>query len=281
VSERCCELSEQAGETLAGTAVTAETWLVVEVPGPWPRDVSMEGTLPAAAQAAVTSWLAETPRSRLQFVRRRARSSPGLRVFVVTAEETRRGIRALVLDRHDDLSGLDLDAAGETFAGPLVLVCGHGSRDQCCALRATGVFAELDGALGEDELWISSHQGGHRFAANVLVLPAALQFGRVEPAEASRLVADALGGLIDLDRYRGRTCYESPVMAAEHAVRRAAGIVALDDLRLDESKDGLVSFRGTDGTAWRAVVEETSGPAVPASCGAEAEPQRSFSVRVL
>lgn len=279
MSERCADLSLSAGESLAATAVTAQVWLLVEVPGAWPRDVADEGGLPAAAEDAVGAWLADTPGSRLQFVRRPVRDAPGL-AFVVRAEESEQQVRRFELDRLEDLASLDLAEAGDPIPHPLVLVCGHGTRDRCCALRGTAVFGELVGRLEEEQLWVSSHQGGHRFAANVLVLPAGLQFGRVDADEAPEVVSRALEGRITLDRYRGRTCYDRNTQAAELAVRVARGLDRVDDLRLARS-DGVVRFRVSDGTECEAVVEELAGPPVPASCGAEPEPQRSFEARVL
>lgn len=281
MSERCTELSVAAGEVLAATAVTAERWLLVEVPGSWPRDVGAEGALPEAAQEAVGAWLGETYGARLQFVRRPGQAARGGLAFVVRAEESRQDVRRIVFERLEDLAAFDFDTAGTAVETSLVLVCGHGSRDQCCALRGTAVFGALAGRLGEEELWISSHLGGHRFAANVLVLPAGLQLGRVEVSEAPFVVARALAGKIELERYRGRTCYSSTVQAGEHAVRAAAGLDGVDDLHLVGVEDGKVRFRSWDGTDWTAVVEEIEGPAVPASCGAEAVPRRSSHARVL
>ena len=232
MSERCAELSEAAGESLVATAVTASVWLLLEVPGSWPRDVADEGALPEAAQGAVATWLAETPGSRLQFLRRPRRARADAPVaFVLRAEEGEQEVRRIELERYEDLASLDLGSAGHVVERSFVLVCGHGSRDRCCVRRGTGVFATLADRLDEEQLWMSSHQGGHRFAANVLVLPLGLQFGRVEAGEAPYLVARALGGRIELDRYRGRTCFEPAVQAAEHAVRTAASLDGADDLR--------------------------------------------------
>jgi hypothetical protein len=184
VRERCAELSAAAGESLVATAVTARSWLLVEVPGAWPRDVSDEGALPAAAQEKARAWLEETPGSRLHFLRRPGRGAKrGTVVFVARSEEERQELRRFELARLDELADVDL-TGGSRHEGALVLVCGHGSRDRCCALRGAAVYASLADRLGENELWISSHQGGHRFAANVLVLPAGLQFGRVERGAA-------------------------------------------------------------------------------------------------
>jgi hypothetical protein len=280
-SDRCADLSRAAGEALIASAVTARAWLVLEVPGSWPRDVSTGETLSKEARQAVGAWLAETPGSRLQFVRRPARTARNLLAFLVQADEATRGMRRLELAEHDDLAAIDLDRAGEPVEASLVLVCGHGTRDQCCALRGPAVYGRLFERLGDEELWFSSHQGGHRFAPNVLVLPDGLQFGRVEPVEAPLLVARALARRIELGRYRGRTCYEPVVQAAEHAIRTQAGFEGVDDLRLAGAEGRAVRFRGFDGSNWEALVEETMGPSVPASCAAEPEPQRTLRARLV
>lgn len=278
--DRCADLSRAAGEPLAATAATAERWLLVEISGTWPRDVADKGALPGAAREAVSDWLARTPRSRLQFVRRPGQSARHPVVFVVRAEETVAEIRRIELADHEELARVDLETGGDVSETPLVLVCGHGTRDACCARRGTEVFGVLSRALRREDLWISSHQAGHRFAANVLVLPAGLQFGRVEPDEARSLVSRALAGTIDLGRYRGRTCYAREVQAAEHAVREAANLDGVSDLHLTGVEGPLVRFRARNGTEYGAVVEVVEGPTIPASCGADPEPQKVLTARI-
>jgi hypothetical protein len=278
---RCSESSLEAGESLAATATTAEHWLLVEVPGTWPRDVSLDGALPEPARTLVAAWLERTPASRLLFIRRPGRSAARSLVFVIRAAESTTEVRRLDLLETADLADVDLASDGDRIDPQLVLVCGHGTRDACCALHGTAVYGALAGRLGDEELWISSHQGGHRFAANVLVLPAGLQFGRVEPGAAAYLVARALAGRIELDRYRGRSCYASPTQAAERAVREARALEGVADLRLAEIDGARVRFRAWDGSEHVALVEEVVGARVPPSCGAEPENQRAFSARLL
>lgn len=277
----CADASEAAGEPLAGTAVSATRWLLVEVRGTWPRDVASAESLPAPARAAVLEWLAGTPGARLQYVRSPGRSAQRLLAFVVDAREDGHSVRRIELDRHGDLASVDLDEDGACVGTPLVLVCGHGSRDRCCALRGTAVFGALRDGLDEEQLWVSSHLGGHRFAANVLALPYGLQFGRVTVEEAPALVERALSGRIELDRYRGRTCYESPAQAAEHAVRAERGLDRIGDLRLVRAEDGLVVFRSVDGADWSVVVNRVDGPSVPASCGDEPAVRSVLSARLV
>lgn len=279
MSQLCSELSLAAGEQLGATATTAEHWLLVEVPGAWPRDVSDEGALPRAAHDAIARWVGATPYSRLQFIRRPGRKTAQLLAFVVHSEEQRSEVRRIEVAALADLGRIDLDSAGEVVRRSLVLVCGHGSRDRCCAVRGTELFAVLADRLAEEELWISSHQGGHRFAPNLLVLPAGLQFGRVPPQDALRVTARALADRIELDEYRGRTCYEGIVQAAELAVRREARLEGVSELALEGVVDAVITFRRWDGSEYTAVIEAIEGPAVPPSCGANPEAQPHFAAR--
>ena len=189
-------------------------------------------------------------------------------------------MRRIELSTPDELADVDLQTAGESTSSPLVLVCGHGTRDACCALRGTAVYSRLAEHLGDDELWISSHQGGHRFATNVLVLPAGIQLGRVPAESAASIVAKALTGRIELVHYRGRVAYPAPVQAAERAIREEEGLDGLADLQLLDVDGDRVRFRDLDGREHTAIAEQHRGPSVPASCGAAAEPQVVVSARV-
>jgi hypothetical protein len=240
--------------------------------------VSLEGALPEPAHEALTAWVSATPRSRLLYLRRPGRPASRPAVFAVTSREGSSELRRILVERHEDLAHTDLDG-GEFVDGRLVLVCGHGSRDQCCALRGTPVFGALAPAFTEDELWISSHQGGHRFAGNVLVLPMGVHLGRLAPDNAPAVVQRVFGGRIELGHYRGRTFYDAHVQAAEHAIRETTGLDRVDDLGLAAVEGSLVRFHDRDGNAHEATVDEVPGPFVPASCGVTPESQSIFRAR--
>jgi hypothetical protein len=250
------------------------------VPGTWSRDVSDGEGVPVAARRSVRAWLERTPSSRLLFIRRPGRSREGRELaFIVHAAAAESRVRRL---ERGQLDRLDFDESGTDETGSqLVLVCGHGTRDQCCALRGIAVYGALASSLDREQVWISSHQGGHRFAANVLVLPSGVQLGRVSAADATALVAEALAGRIELDHFRGRATYSPEVQAADIALRRELGLDRIDDLRLIETAGDTVRFRDATGREHVAIAEQHSGPAVPASCGAEPESQVAFSARVV
>ena len=113
------------------------------------------------------------------------------------------------------------------------------------------------------------------------MLPSGVQLGRIAAAEAPGVVAEALAGRIELDHFRGRATFSPEVQAADIAVRRAFGLGGVEDLHRVAAEGGSVRFRDTTGREHVAVVEQRLGPVVPASCGAEPEPQAAFSARVV
>jgi hypothetical protein len=119
---------------------------------------------------------------------------------------------------------------GEIEEEPLYLVCTNGRRDPCCAERGRPLVAALALPLG-DRLWECSHIGGDRFAANLVCFPHGMYFGRVGAEEAMSVVSAYRDGIVDLDHYRGRSCYPFAVQAAEFLVRRRLDLRGVDDLR--------------------------------------------------
>ena len=121
-----------------------------------------------------------------------------------------------------------------TTPGRRYLVCTNGARDPCCAIRGPAVAQALARVL-PGQVSECSHLGGHRFAANVLVLPEGLCFGRLDARSAVALAAELEAGRLPLEHLRGRTALEPEQQAAEILVRRELGLDGLDDLRLVEA----------------------------------------------
>lgn len=260
---RCADLS--AGEPLAGTATVAGRFLLVEHRGRWGRDpLDDETALPAPARATARAF-----DGRTVLVRRPDRRSGPLAAMAARVDHGGGALLPADLPGHDEL----------VTPGPLVLVCAHGRRDRCCAQRGAPLFDALLPHLDASSLWLSSHHGGHRFAANVLVLPWGVQLGRVEAAEAARVAALLLDRRIPLERFRGRTLDPPRMQAADVAVRRHLGIDGVADVR-PLSDDGLTVELETPAGVVPVKVEEQDGPMLPMSCGAESEPTRRLVAHV-
>lgn len=278
----CSEQSLAAGERLAGSAVAGIThWLVIEQRAPWgPKGVEDSG-LPEPVVARLAELGARCPALRVQLVREAERAEAGAsRLFFARCGEHAGSLSVLSLESLEQLLALPLEdwlaggpAPGVVESEPLFLVCVHGKRDRCCALKGLPVYRALRSLAGERVLQ-TTHLGGHRFAATLLVLPLGLCYGRVEAQEADALVAATRASAIhELGRLRGRTCYPSEAQAAEVALRERLGARDALALRLLSSQRNdehfVVRFgEAESGRAHELTVQRETLPPAPASCGA-------------
>jgi (2Fe-2S) ferredoxin len=235
---RCATESLARDEPLIGTASRVQRWLVVEQPGAWGRDALVQSELDPGVAAALQAS-ARRHRVRVLLARRAGdRGRDGdRRVFLAHSGRERRWVEQLDLPRGEPGALLDVDLGALAFPDPpgigepgpagLHLVCTNGKHDPCCADLGRPVVRALVTAQAPD-VWEVSHVGGDRFAANIVCLPDGVYYGRVDPDDAARLLADHRAGTVDLDRYRGRSCLPPLVQAADLFARRH-----LDERRLD------------------------------------------------
>ena len=237
---RCAGASVLRDEPIAGTASTVRAFLLLEFTGAWGVDALRDARLPdglgerlrvAAAAAQVRVLLARRPdRSGTEDVR----------VFAAHAHPVGPWLETTALTDVHGVLDLDLAALGAGRSpgltrvdGSLFCVCTHGRHDACCAERGRPVAAALETAHPE-ETWEVTHIGGDRFAANLVVLPHGLYYGRLDPVAALGVAGGHLAGELDLDHLRGRSGLAMPVQAAEIGLRR----------RLEETRNDAVRFLG-------------------------------------
>lgn len=285
---RCSVASEARSESLAGSASTVPAFLLLEHPGPWGvsalRDARFdEGVSQQLREHAAASGV------RILLIRRPGRARVGVgarRIFAVHARAPYAWTETARIE--DPRAVLDLDLAGlragrslglEAHDEPLFAVCTHGRHDACCAEQGRPAAAALAAAV-PDHTWEVSHLGGDRFAANMLLAPDGLYYGRLTPQAAVEVARARLAGEIELDHLRGRTCYPMPVQAAEIALRRDLGLTAPGALRLisraqtgsagDPDGQGLLTDAtfAHDGQAYAVRVRSTHSARVTLTCRA-------------
>jgi hypothetical protein len=252
---------------MTGTASDRSNWLMLEDRGPWARDILSTRRLPVQVTRRLRA-LSAALGVRIVFIRRYGRQpfQGDLACFMAHTGPDQPWLKRIRLGSVADVFQADLSplardrppGVGEPDPGPLFLVCTHGRRDPCCAERGRPVARALHAALG-DRVWEVSHIGGDRFAGNVVAFPHGLYFGRLEPATATLAARSYEDGRIDLEHYRGRSCYAFAVQTAEAAVRRRTGLARVDELPLKRVRwirADLVEaeFEGPDGTVHRAAV---------------------------
>ena len=238
---------------MLGTAFPATRLLLVEQPGPWGR-AGLRGSRFDHATAAALEARAADDGLRVLAIRRPGRTPRGIRRRWAIAD-CRPGHESLHWGGYGndaDLLELALDgSAGTPDEAPIYLVCAHSKHDTCCALRGRPVAAAL-AAERPGRVWECSHVGGERFAANVLVLPGGLLYGRVLPFAAPEFVEATEAGEVVGALLRGRVGLKPVAQAAlafayEHlAIRRSDALRVLSARAVDE-RESVVRIRGPHG----------------------------------
>ncbi|MGW4529395.1 sucrase ferredoxin [Nocardia sp. NPDC004340] len=276
---------------LPGSATRIPGWLCVEQPGAWGRDVIGDQVL----GPDITPELAARTKAahvRPTLIRRAGRREfTGVRT-VLLASSRPEGSWCERLEITDPRELLDIDlhlvdgpapGIGAAVTDPLVLVCAHGKRDQCCALLGRPIAASLSAAHPE-RVWECSHTGGHRFAPAVIVLPTGLTYGRLDEDSAHAMLAAADKGEVSLTGLRGRSCYGPVEQVAEIAVRQAITDTGVDDLTVETAPADAgdptdpATFAGAavvthrDGRRWLVTARTAAYSPRQASCGAAPKP---------
>ena len=273
--ERCAVACARRGDPLAGTAPPVRRWLLVEQPGPWGRDALAESRLPAPVAASVAEQAAAA-QARVLLIRRPGRVVPVSSRRWAFADAD--GVRWSVFADPEELTDLRL---GEVALGelppddgtPVYLVCTHGKHDRCCAIDGRPLAAAL-AAARPTQVWECSHVGGDRFAANLVVLPQGLYYGKVPPVSAAALADRHDAGLLSPEWLRGRAGLPAPAQAAQHFARERLAEFRVDALPVRatervEHETWAVTLAGEGGDLLVTVRAQHHRADTPLTCGAQ------------
>jgi (2Fe-2S) ferredoxin len=309
---RCSAASREQAESVEGTASTVRAFLLVEAAGPWGVDAVRDSRLPDPVKRRLRE-LESTHRVRPLLVRRhrgttavRSDGSAGrlgggagtrgggaaagsTRVFAAYVHTDRPWAETVSLGDVRDLLDLDLSGLGEGRSPglaphdePLFLVCTHGRHDACCAERGRPLAGAM-AAVAPGHTWEVSHIGGDRFAANLLVLPHGLYYGRLTPQDAPAFVESHLTGSLDVEHLRGRSSYPFSVQAAEIYLRRHLRLDGIAPLPVEEHARHGTETRavfGIEGRRWEVRVLTEPGDERQLTCRATT-PSVGFSHRLV
>ncbi|MEP1215568.1 MAG: sucrase ferredoxin [Marinobacter sp.] len=266
----CSVESVQAGDPLAGTATHPASNLLISWPRPkWSRSLRIARDMDDDLAERIDR-LAAAGR-RVNLIDQRGRPASSHRLYLLPEgrcfDVPRDKLNALLedLESGNDLAGW----AGVAMTEPLVLCCTHGRKDKCCAKFGYAAYQAFASTVTERklpfEVWESSHLGGCRLAASVMVFPAMRKYGRVAPEQVLPLLEHEADGMPYLPCYRGQSMLTPAQQCAEIAALEwleARKISARLSVRA-ESEGG----EGSDVAVhvyWRA--EDASGVLV-AQCG--------------
>lgn len=277
----CSVLSSD--EPPAGTAAHEQSWVLLEVPGRWGRDIFDGETLGEDLSERLKAHVAACG-SRMLFIRRPGREGQRVnrpRFYLCDTRPGSRGIRVGHVDEPADMLGLDLSTGAlvegtREVGAPVVLVCTHAKRDQCCAVRGRPVAAGLEKQVGarlaaidpDAGVWECSHTGGHRFAPVLLSPGTGYTYGPAEPENALRIVEAELDGQVVTENLRGRSTWPPAGQVAEVAVRASGVEAGIDELVVTIGPDSpmVAEVRHVDGRTWRVRAGKRPLPPRPQSC---------------
>ncbi|WP_010119924.1 sucrase ferredoxin [Corynebacterium nuruki] len=262
----CSDLTD---EPLPGTAKSGRLTLALEYPHGWGRDI-LDGEALGRDLARRISRYLKANGAQLQFIRRPGRAGQQVTgpATLFIADAVGGTLSRLSIDGPDALPDVDLSTPDAVPGAvrvdhPLLLVCTHGKRDRCCAVKGR----PLAGALAEkypDLVWESSHTKGHRFAPSMILLPQNYSFGRLDVCGADRLLTEVLAGRLPLAGNRGRGVFDSVGQVAELAVAdrlAAAGEpVAPGELTVGRPEKAARPAAGADDAAAYAAVTAAVDP---------------------
>ncbi|GAB3943559.1 sucrase ferredoxin [Corynebacterium tapiri] len=272
-SAQASRCSDFAIEPLPGTAKTERVYVVFEHPNGWSHDVLDGDTFGSDLTAKIAAHL--DGKAGLQLIRQPGREGRQVRrshCFIVWAELA---ITELVwMNGPEEILNLDLSGPGKNDAEivehPLVLVCTHGKRDVCCAIKGRPLASSLHQAFcahgGTDSVWETSHTKGHRFAPSVLLMPWGYSFGRLNYLAATDLVRRANKGEMFLASNRGRGIYDQHGQVTEIAVATQLAKVGETVYYGDLSVHGSV-VEHRDGRRFVVETRSREVDGVLASCG--------------
>ncbi|TAE56746.1 MAG: sucrase ferredoxin [Nostocales cyanobacterium] len=193
----CSDYSRQVGEEIIGSATNYQTYILVECPTPW------------MTEAFNSKWVPENLRD---LAIKTHSSKKSIRFLLIANDESHRKKETTVLIYHKPeglitgyqkhefkipkieqvaevvqkwLTGKNTDYQIENNITRDILICTHGSHDQCCAKYGNPFYFHAKNAISELELnhtriWRSSHFGGHRFAPTAIDLPQARYYGKLD-----------------------------------------------------------------------------------------------------
>ena len=301
--------STQMVEDLPGTAKTGSVYVVLEHPGGWGHDVLDDDVFGADLATRIRTHLKKYG-ATLQLVRKPGRAGQERAARTLYVAHTGNGVlspwmRRLTVTGPEDILGFDLSTpesvGGEPVNHPLLLVCTHGKRDMCCALRGRPVAASLQATFPGDEVWESSHTKGHRFAPSMILLPWGYSFGRLDAGSAKAVLQAATQGDMTLAGNRGRGCFDAAGQVADLAVAAECGDLTIGVLHVSEANpdDAAVNSPAAraaaqrlsvaadevllrtvihpDGRDWEVLLAKTMSAPAAASCGAAPKPQATYT----
>lgn len=211
----CRDLCLSRKEPLAGMGNAAKRYALL----PWPRgdwrspredSVGMPSVLSYAIGVANAEGIHVSLVSEPAGEQRRALTCDGISIPFSEPEEAAQLLMRLARGEMPD---------GERDDRITILCCADSKHDACCARHGFATWKALVAAADPQKFRIlqTTHLGGCRFAASIVVLPGRHRYGRIEPQQAAEFLRCLEAGVPFLPGHRGNPALSEVDQVLEHA----------------------------------------------------------------
>ncbi|MEM7007949.1 MAG: sucrase ferredoxin [Thermodesulfobacteriota bacterium] len=239
----CTESSLNANEEMFGTATRADIWLLVEYRGHWSGSAFKDSRIPKKVKSHIQKELKSISSSRLQLIKKHDNSDDYLTLFIAVSTEKSPRLYKIKFKDYEELLSIKLKkilkSKDHLSDEKIYAICTNGEYDTCCGKFGMPVYLDVAKGPNGRQIWEVNHIGGHRFASTFVCLPHGLIYGRVTEGQAAEgIIKEYEDGEINIAHYRGRSCYEPFVQAAEFYLRLETGISEITEVSLKSVKKG-------------------------------------------
>ena len=221
----CAAESRANGEAIYGTVARIRAWLLLEYSRPWRRNAVEDSE---RISPELKDHINRLPVDRTVLIRQEHHRAGPLQCIFVRCCDDPPSARRHIIPNYDNLPALQ--SGGEALNELMFAVCTHGRHDKCCAKFGLPVWSAFR-KLAKARAWQCSHIGGDRFAANVVVFPYGIYYGRVLPEHVPEILHRSESGEVWLPGYRGRCCFPRAVQIAEYFLRKESRRLRIDEFR--------------------------------------------------
>ena len=193
----CAEESRNVGEDPIGNGETFPVYILIECPPPWTRNAFNSKLIPTNLK--ILQQETESTDSSIAFLliyNEHLQQKNSTRVIIYhhnsivskgygKYEFTVSNINDVAPILRNYLLNNKLDIDYSELPTRDILVCTHGSRDQCCAKYGNPFYRQAKQivhnlSLNDVRIWQSSHFGGHRFAPTAIDFPQGRYYARLD-----------------------------------------------------------------------------------------------------
>ncbi|MGM3304893.1 sucrase ferredoxin [Anabaena sp. WFMT] len=231
----CSDYSRQIGEDIIGSATNYQTYILVECPQPWISEAFKSKWVPDNLRVLVE----EVKRSKLsiQFLLIANDQSHKVEETTLLIYKKQEGLihgyckQEFKLPNIEQVAGVinkwlldeNLDYQVENGINRDILVCTHGSHDQCCARYGNPFYYYAKNTISDlhfdnVRIWKSSHFGGHRFAPTAIELAEGRYYGVLDH-DSFKSILTRTGDIKFLNKvYRGWGILPSALQILEREI---------------------------------------------------------------